>query len=98
MIEAEAKLDEDNCLLRLGAQALQVQCSENYFNDKQLGRGKPSRWHNRKDSFYIIQSVRAGMILTLNGLHLGDLLPTCPHPPPEIHKLECKHTNLDCCL
>ena len=52
VIEAEAKLDEGNCLLRLGAQALQIQCSENYINDKQLGRGKPSRWNSRKDSFY----------------------------------------------
>ena len=43
MIEAEAKLDEGNCLLRLGAQALQIQCNENYINDKQLGRENPQQ-------------------------------------------------------
>ena len=41
MIEAEAKLDEVNCLLRLGAQALQIQCNENYINDKQLKGENP---------------------------------------------------------
>ena len=41
MIEADANLDEGNRLLRLSAQALQIQCNENYINDKQLGREKP---------------------------------------------------------
>ena len=41
MIEADANLDEGNCLLRLSDQALQRECNENYINDKQLGRGKP---------------------------------------------------------
>ena len=39
MIEADANLDEGNYILRLSAQALQMQCNENYINDKQLGRG-----------------------------------------------------------
>ena len=41
MIEADANLDEGNCLLRLSAQALQIQCNENCITDKQPGRGNP---------------------------------------------------------
>ena len=66
MIEADANLDEGNCLLRLSAQALQIKCNENYINDKQLGRGKPwyivlqklkLQFYSQERLAFIIQSV-----------------------------------------